>query len=136
MFAQTKAFRILCRLFCASYSDVKTRSRCRVKAYKPFSVPLQVQATVFYFRVHLCGKLQCNNLLKHMNKAETFWRKATYEWLKPSDYASFGRYKRKIKQIFNRIGLKYKVNFKELKIKSFLCGCLSAAIAIKKISVI
>jgi hypothetical protein len=52
----------------------------------------------------------------HLNKAETFWRKAKYEWLKPADYASFAKYKRKIKEIFNGIGLQYKVNFKELKV--------------------
>lgn len=34
----------------------------------------------------------------HLNKAETFWRKAKYEWLKPPDYASFAKYKRKIKE--------------------------------------
>ena len=55
----------------------------------------------------------------HLNKAETFWRKAKYEWLKPTDYASFAKYKRKIKQIFNGIGLQYKVNFKELKDKIY-----------------
>lgn len=51
----------------------------------------------------------------HLNKAETFWRKAKYEWLKPTDYASFTKYERKIKEIFNGLGLQYKVNFKELK---------------------
>ena len=51
----------------------------------------------------------------HLNKAERFWQKAKYEWLKPSDYSSFGKYERKIKEIFNGIGLKYTVNFKELK---------------------
>jgi len=55
----------------------------------------------------------------HLNKAETFWRKAKYEWLKPSDYASFVKYERKIKEIFNGIGLQYKVNFKELKDKIY-----------------
>ncbi len=55
----------------------------------------------------------------HLNKAETFWRKAKYEWLKPSDYASFAKYERKIKEIFNGIGLQYKVNFKELKDKIY-----------------
>lgn len=55
----------------------------------------------------------------HLNKAETFWRKAKYEWLKPTDYASFAKYERKIKQIFNGIGLQYKVNFKELKDKIY-----------------
>jgi hypothetical protein len=58
----------------------------------------------------------------HLNKAETFWRKAKYEWLKPCDYASFRKYERKIKEIFNQIGLQYKVNFKELKDKIyFVC---------------
>jgi transposase len=50
----------------------------------------------------------------HLNIAETFWRKAKYEWLKPADYFSFAKYKRKIKEIFNGIGCKYKINFKEL----------------------
>ncbi len=52
----------------------------------------------------------------HLNIAETFWRKAKYEWLKPSDYFSFARYKRKIKKIFNGIGTDYKIVFKELKV--------------------
>jgi hypothetical protein len=55
----------------------------------------------------------------HLNKAETYWRKAKYEWLKPSDYASFAKYKRKIKEIFNGIRLQYKVNFKDLKDKIY-----------------
>jgi len=55
----------------------------------------------------------------HLNKAETFWPKAKYEWLKPTDYASFAKYKRKIKEIFNGIGLQYRVNFKELKDKIY-----------------
>lgn len=50
----------------------------------------------------------------HLNIAETFWRKAKYEWIKPADYFSFAKYKRKIKEIFNGIGFKYKINFKEL----------------------
>jgi transposase len=52
----------------------------------------------------------------HLNIAETYWRKAKYEWLRPSDYFSFARYKRKIKEIFNRIGIDYKIVFKELKV--------------------
>lgn len=52
----------------------------------------------------------------HLNVAETFWRKAKYEWLKPTDYFSFARYKRRIKEIFNGIGVDYKIVFKELKI--------------------
>lgn len=52
----------------------------------------------------------------HLNIAETFWRKAKYEWLRPSDYFSFAKYKRKIKEIFNRIGIDYKIVFKELNV--------------------
>lgn len=52
----------------------------------------------------------------HLNIAETYWRKAKYEWLKPSDYFSFAKYKRKIKEIFNKIGIDYKIVFKELKV--------------------
>lgn len=52
----------------------------------------------------------------HLNIAETFWRKAKDEWLKPSDYFSFATYKRKIKEIFNGIGIDYKIIFKELKV--------------------
>jgi hypothetical protein len=53
----------------------------------------------------------------HLNIAETYWRKAKYEWLKPSDYFSFAKYKRKIKEIFNGIGIDYKIVFKELKVE-------------------
>jgi len=52
----------------------------------------------------------------HLNIAEVFWRKAKYEWLKPSDYFSFAKYKRKIKEIFNGIGIDYKIVFKELNV--------------------
>ena len=51
----------------------------------------------------------------HLNIAEIYWRKAKYEWLKPADYFSFAKYKRKIKEIFNKIGVDYKIVFKELK---------------------
>lgn len=51
----------------------------------------------------------------HLNKAETFWREAKYEWLKPTDYALSGKYERKIKEVFNGIGLKYTISFKGLK---------------------
>jgi hypothetical protein len=50
----------------------------------------------------------------HLNKAETYWRKAKYEWLKPADYGSFSKFRKKIYQIFNQVGLEYKVAFKEL----------------------
>jgi len=52
----------------------------------------------------------------HLNIAEIYWRKAKYEWLKPSDYYSFAKYKRKIKEIFKGIGVDYKIVFKELKV--------------------
>lgn len=52
----------------------------------------------------------------HLNIAEIYWRKAKYEWLKPSDYFSFARYKQKIKEIFNGIGIDYKIVFKELNV--------------------
>ena len=52
----------------------------------------------------------------HLNIAETFWRKAKYDWLKPADYFSFAKYQRRIKEIFNRIGIDYKIIFKELKV--------------------
>jgi transposase len=51
----------------------------------------------------------------HLNIAEIYWRKAKYEWIKPSDYFSFAKYKGKIKEIFNSIGIDYKIVFKELK---------------------
>jgi len=50
----------------------------------------------------------------HLNKAETYWRKAKYEWIKPSDYGSFAKFKKKVYHIFNQIGVEYKVVFKEL----------------------
>lgn len=52
----------------------------------------------------------------HLNIAEIYWRKAKYEWLRPSDYFSFAKYKQKIKEIFNKIGIDYKIVFKELKV--------------------
>jgi transposase len=54
----------------------------------------------------------------HLNLAEIFWRKAKYEWLKPTDYISFDRFKEKIAEIFTNIGSKYQINFKEQKCQS------------------
>jgi transposase len=51
----------------------------------------------------------------HLNKAETFWRKAEHERLKPADYLSFEKFKQKIAEIFTNIGTKYRINFKERK---------------------
>jgi transposase len=50
----------------------------------------------------------------HLNKAEIYWKKAKYEWLRPGDYNSFSRYKKKVKDIFNKIGVEYKTAFKEM----------------------
>jgi len=50
----------------------------------------------------------------HLNIAETFWRKAKYEWLRPSDYGSFAKFKKKIKAIFSNIGLEYKIAFSQM----------------------
>ncbi len=50
----------------------------------------------------------------HLNKAETYWRKAKYEWLKPADYGSFSKFRKKIYHIFEQVGAEYKVAFKEL----------------------
>lgn len=52
----------------------------------------------------------------HLNLAETFWRKAKYEWLRPTDYSSFAKFKKKIKDIFNNMGLKYKIQFKQMMV--------------------
>ena len=56
------------------------------------------------------------NIHRILNIAEIYWRKAKYEWLRPSDYISFAKYKRKIKEIFNKIGIDYKIIFKELNV--------------------
>ncbi len=52
----------------------------------------------------------------HLNLAETFWRKAKYEWLRPGDYGSFAKYKKKVKAIFNNIGTKYKIAFSQMMV--------------------
>lgn len=52
----------------------------------------------------------------HLNRIEILWRKIKYEWLKPSDYRSFGALKRKIKSIFSQFALDYQIQFKELNI--------------------
>jgi transposase len=52
----------------------------------------------------------------HLNKAEIYWRKAKYEWLRPTDYYSFSRYKQKIREIFGRIGVDYKIKFAEMSV--------------------
>lgn len=52
----------------------------------------------------------------HLNIAETYWRKAKYEWLRPADYGTFSKFKKKIKTIFNNIGLEYNIHFKPLMV--------------------
>lgn len=52
----------------------------------------------------------------HLNKAEIYWRKAKYEWLRPTDYYSFSRYKKKIREIFNKVGVDYKIKFAEMSV--------------------
>ncbi len=52
----------------------------------------------------------------HLNLAETFWRKAKYEWLRPIDYGSHSKFKSKIKYNFNNIGLEYKIDFSQMSV--------------------
>jgi len=52
----------------------------------------------------------------HLNLTEIFWRKAKYEWLRPSDYGSFAKFKKKIKQIFNNIDLEYEIAFRQMTV--------------------
>ena len=52
----------------------------------------------------------------HLNIAETFWRKAKYEWLRPSDYGSVAKYKKKVKAIFTGIGSEYKIAFSQMTV--------------------
>ena len=52
----------------------------------------------------------------HLNIAETCWRKAKYEWLRPSDYGSFAKYKTKVRTIFNGIGTEYKIAFSQMTV--------------------
>jgi len=60
----------------------------------------------------------------HLNIAETFWRKAKYEWLRPSDYGSFAKYKKKIKAIFTGIGTVYRIAFSQMSVKFNFVGVL------------
>ena len=52
----------------------------------------------------------------HLNLAETYWRKAKYEWLRPTDYGSFAKFRKKVKYIFNQIGLEYKIQFHQMMV--------------------
>ncbi len=52
----------------------------------------------------------------HLNLAETFWRKATYQWLRASDYGSVAKFKKKVKAIFNNIGTEHKIAFSQMTV--------------------
>jgi len=52
----------------------------------------------------------------HLNIAETFWRKAKYEWLRSGDYDTFGKFKKKIRAIFTGIGSEYKIAFSQMSV--------------------
>jgi transposase len=47
----------------------------------------------------------------HLNRIETLWRKAKYEWLKPSDYDNWDTLLKALDNIFTNIGVKYKIKF-------------------------
>jgi transposase len=50
----------------------------------------------------------------HLNLIETLWRKIKYDWLKPSDYASWEQLKTAIDNILTSVGDKFKIEFDEL----------------------
>jgi transposase len=47
----------------------------------------------------------------HLNKIETLWRFIKYEWIKIEAYASWDNLVKNLKEIFDQIGGKYRVNF-------------------------
>ena len=49
----------------------------------------------------------------HLNLIETLWRKIKYDWLKPSDYASWEHLKTTINNILASVGDFYKIKFDE-----------------------
>jgi transposase len=49
----------------------------------------------------------------HLNKAEIYWRKLKYEWLKAEDYLSFDCFQAKLNTILAGIGTQYNIRFKE-----------------------
>jgi transposase len=51
----------------------------------------------------------------HLNIIETLWRKTKYEWLKPSDYASWETLQAAVNKIITSVGNEYKIDFSELK---------------------
>jgi transposase len=51
----------------------------------------------------------------HLNIIETLWRKVKYEWLKPSDYASWQTLQTAVNKILISVGKEYKIDFSELE---------------------
>ena len=49
----------------------------------------------------------------HLNIIEILWRRMKYEWLKAKDYISFERLKGAIREILDKLGTEYKIEFKE-----------------------
>ena len=47
----------------------------------------------------------------HLNLIETLWRKIKYEWLRPGDYHSKTALRRRIKEIFDKFGTEFSINF-------------------------
>ncbi|NME72752.1 IS630 family transposase [Flammeovirga aprica] len=47
----------------------------------------------------------------HLNIIETLWRFMKYKWLKPEDYTSWTKFKKKINCIIEQYGVEYKINF-------------------------
>ena len=51
----------------------------------------------------------------HLNIIETLWRKMKYDWLKPSDYASWETLRKALENILFSVGKELKIDFGELK---------------------
>jgi len=49
----------------------------------------------------------------HLNLIETLWRKIKYEWLKPKDYSNWESLNKALDDIFQNIGVKFKIKFKK-----------------------
>jgi transposase len=48
-----------------------------------------------------------------LNKAEVYWRKLKYEWLKAEDYLNFDCFQAKLNTMLAGIGTQYNIRFKE-----------------------
>ncbi len=49
----------------------------------------------------------------HLNIIEILWRRMKYEWLKAEDYISFERLKAAIREILDKLGTEYKIEFRD-----------------------